>query len=77
MMIKKNQKQKKSILKESNEGKILDSFQGGKEIKESEQEDDENIEKLKHIEQENRKLTIKNRELKIELSNCEEENHEL
>jgi hypothetical protein len=32
---------------------------------------------LKYVEQENSKLRNKNRELKNELSNCEEENYEL
>jgi hypothetical protein len=55
----------------------MESFWEGRDIIESEQEDEENLEKLKHVEQENRKLRNKNRELKNKLSNCEEENHEL
>jgi hypothetical protein len=55
----------------------IESFWGSKDITESEQEDEENIEKLKHVEEENIKLRNKNRELKNELKNCEEENHEL
>ena len=34
------------------------------------------MEKLKHDEKENNKIRNKNRELKKELSSCEEENHE-
>jgi hypothetical protein len=43
---------------------------GGIDITESEQEDEENLEKLKHAEQENSKLKNNNRDLKNKLSNC-------
>jgi hypothetical protein len=54
----------------------IESFWGSKDITESEQEDEENLEKLKYAEEENIKLRNKNKELKNELKNCEE-NHEL
>jgi hypothetical protein len=46
----------------------IESLKGGKDFKESEQEDDENLEKLKHVEKENSKLGNKNIELKSKLS---------
>jgi chromosome segregation ATPase len=54
----------------------LDSFWGYKDNAESEQQDD-NIEKLKHVETENSKLRNTNIILKGELSSCEEENYKL
>jgi septal ring factor EnvC (AmiA/AmiB activator) len=55
----------------------FDSFWGGKDITKSEQEDDQNLEKLNHVENENSNLRNKNREFGNELENCEEENHKL
>jgi hypothetical protein len=54
----------------------FDCFWGYKDNAESEQED-ETLEKLKHVETENRKLRNKNIILKGELSSCEEENYKL
>jgi DNA repair exonuclease SbcCD ATPase subunit len=54
----------------------LDSFWGYKDNAESEQQDD-NIEKLKHVETENSKLRNTNIILKGELSSCEEANYKL
>jgi hypothetical protein len=54
----------------------LDSFWGYKHNVESEKED-ENLEKLKHVETENSKLRNTNIILKGELSSCEEENYKL
>jgi hypothetical protein len=62
---------------EETEEKNIESFWGGKDFTESEQEVYDNVEKLKHDEKENNKIRNKNRELKKELSSCEEENHEL
>jgi hypothetical protein len=54
----------------------LDSVWGYKDNAESEQED-ENLEKLKHVETENSKLRNTNIILKGELSSCEEENYKI
>jgi hypothetical protein len=73
----KNSKEEEIICEEdSDEETNLDSFWGYKDNAESEQED-ENLENLKHVETENSKLRNTNIILKGELSSCEEENHKL
>jgi len=73
----KNSKEEEIICEEdSDEETNLDSFWGYKDNAESEQED-ENLEKLKHVETENSKLRNTNIILKGELSSCEEENYKL
>ena len=63
----------KSYKEDSDEETNLDSYWGYKDNVESEQED-ENLEKLKHFETENNKLRNTNIILKGDLSSCEEEN---
>jgi hypothetical protein len=73
----KNSKEEEIICEEDlDEETNLDSFWGYKDNAESEQED-ENLEKLKHVENENSKLRNTNIILKGELSSCEEENYKL
>jgi hypothetical protein len=73
----KNSKEEEIMCEEySDEETNLDSFWGYKDNAESEQED-ENLEKLKHVENENSKLRNTNIILKGELSSCEEENYNL
>jgi hypothetical protein len=69
----KNSKEEEIICEEDlDEETNLDSFWGYKDNVESEQED-ENLEKLKHVETENSNLRNTNIILKGELSSCEEE----
>jgi hypothetical protein len=71
----KSSKEEEIIFEEdSDEETNLDSFWGYKDNVESEQED-ENIEKLKHVETENSKLRNTNIIVKGELTSCEEENY--
>jgi hypothetical protein len=73
----KNSKEEEIICEEDlDEETNLDSFWGYKDNAESEQED-ENLEKLEHVENENRNLRNTNIILKGELSSCEEENYNL
>jgi hypothetical protein len=73
----KNSKEEEIICEEDlDEETNLDSFWGYKDNAESEQED-ENLEKLKYVETENRKLRNTNIILKGELCSCEEENYNL
>jgi hypothetical protein len=73
----KNYKEEEIIFEEySDEETNIDSFWGYKDNAKSEQED-ENLEKLKHVETENSKLRNTNIILKGELSSCEEHNYKL
>jgi chromosome segregation ATPase len=77
MMIIRILNKKKSFVKKIQMKKpTLIPFWGYKDNAESEQED-ENLENLKHVETENRKLRNTNIILKGELSSCEEENYKL
>jgi hypothetical protein len=69
----KNSKEEEII---SEEETNLDSFWGYKDNAKSEEED-ENLQKLKHVETENNKLRNTNIILKGELSSCQEENYKL
>jgi hypothetical protein len=73
----KNSKEEEIICEEdSNEETNLASFWGYKDNAESEKED-ENLEKLKHVETEDSKFRSTNIILKGELSSCEEENYKI
>jgi hypothetical protein len=73
----KSSKEEEIIYEEdSDEETNLDSFWGYKDNAESEQED-ENLEKLKHVETENSKLRNTNIILKGELSSCEKKNYKI
>jgi hypothetical protein len=67
---------KKNYEEDLDEETKIDSFWGYKDNVESEQED-KNLEKLKHVETENNKLRNTNIILKGKLSSCEEENYRL